>query len=213
VYFEDIYKTLHTGDVVLIRMGGCSSGCIAFSTCSHFSHAGVIVREEDNDEKLSVKQIKLSHSVVPKVKTDSLRSMCMTGAYADMCIRRLKTRLSPENEAKVVEYVNSTTGAAYDSNCCEQFKAACDIPCWCCCSSRECFLCRNKFNPEQDKKLFCSEHLARALIAGGALSADANPPNEYVPGDFEEGGKEKAVQDILSPAVYLVMGDYKLIEE
>jgi len=167
--YTDIRDQLQTGDVLLFSGRGFASLLIRLRTWSWSSHVGMVSRVGTNKQDVMVwESTKLTGIDGVQISLLSVRGKTYNGRIR---VRQLHTRRDNEFYNTIHALRAEVEGTKYERNWWELLGAAA--------------IWRNVANIAY---LFCSELVALAFKRWKILK-NGVPENEYVPGDFEQGGK------------------------
>ncbi len=193
--YEEIRKSLKTGDIVLFSgKGGISAG-IKWATLSRWSHVGMVLKLEEYDFVTIWESTTLSNL------KDLISGKCRKGVQlvplssrvnkyeGEIAVRQLSGVSFTANDVKnLMEFRKQMTGKPYEEDMIELIKAAYDGP--------------FGHNEEDLSSLFCSELVAEAYQRLGLLS-EKKPSNEYTPADFSSKKEIKLKKGELGPEIIL----------
>lgn len=180
VHYPEIRDVLRTGDICLFSGKGPTSSWIKRITKGRFSHIGRILVPAP-EMVLLWESTTLSNLVDLDTgrKTKGVQvvplSERLAGYDGDVAIRRLFPEATAAMASELFKLRHAFKGRAYEKNPVELVFSAYDGP-----------LGEIKGSL---KTLFCSELLAAGDHAMGTLDPDLDPPHEYVPSDYDKGGK------------------------
>lgn len=178
--YEDLRKSLKTGDIALFSgKGGISAG-IKWATNSKWSHVGMVFAAPEYDMVLLWESTTLND--LEDLDTGAhMKGVQIVPLYerlkqydGDVAIRRLNRPLAPEQIQDLQFLRQEFKGRPYEQDEIELIRSAVDVP-----------LAKNK---EDLSSLFCSELVAEAYQRIGLLADTQEvgglPSNEYTPKDF-----------------------------
>jgi hypothetical protein len=172
--YDDIRKSLKTGDIVLFSGKGGISSLIKWFTKSQWSHVGMVIRSTEWDSLLLWESTTLSK--LKDIESDTARqgvqlvllSERIYNYDGEIGIRRLITEKVIKTQP-LMDLRKELKGRPYEQNKIELFKSAYDGA-W-------------GENEEDLSSIFCSEAIAEAFQRWGFLP-ESIPSNEYTPADF-----------------------------
>lgn len=196
--YRAIRGDLCTGDLLFVSSTSLAARVIQGVSHSRWNHVGVVVRAGVGDgtpelcdyDMLLLLESTLGHAdeEVRDIFTGGVvrgvRLVPLSQRMADearhgkvkFAFRRLFPGLGTSHLAAFDQWRHGLMGRPYEQNWLELLKAAWDGP--------------FGQNREALQSVFCSELAASLLIHLGILKADANPSNEYTPGDLAEDPRE-----------------------
>jgi hypothetical protein len=185
--YEEIRSSLNTGDIVLCNGKGFVSDLIGWFTGSKMSHIGLIVRTSYEVQLLHCGWTKAVKGVQLTPFGEYVRNY-----KGEIYVRSLVCNRDRDWFAVLHDFICKHRSTSYEKGIgglLELLGAALQI------------------NRQNELNLFCSEMVAELFKLWGYLPADV-PSNNYVPADFEYGGKLDACLRMASE----VMGQYIKLE-
>ena len=170
-----LLNSLHTGDILLFSGKSGTSTGIKWMTMSNWSHAGIVVREGDQEpllwESTTLDDIRDRATGTFRQGVQLVPLAERVANYdGEVIARRLQGVIFSRLDLKRFATLRETLkGRPYEESTVEALKAAYDGP--------------GGHNEENLSSLFCSELVAEAYQSLGLLSEE-RPSNEYIPTDF-----------------------------
>ena len=187
--YDDVKKTLQTGDILLFSSGELTSWGIRIITNSPWSHVGMVIRSKELEgrEKLyiwhSVQQnIDFTRDILTETnkqgpQLNNLRTMIKHSAGA-VYVRRLHhvqpTFAIGDPIVNLRAYFEKTAKKDYEQNFFELARSQLDAP----------IIGKNE---EDMSSVFCSELMASTYREFGYMANPGTNSNEFVPSDFSSG--------------------------
>ena len=176
--YNQVRKSLKTGDIVLFSGKGGISDWIKLFTGGLWSHIGMVLQLPQWDMVLIWESTTLNN--IADFETGTARKGVQLVPLSEriqsydggVAIRRLSKKLTPGMEKSLMSWRKKASRLKYEKNVCELTKPAYDGP-----------FGKNK---ENLSSVFCSELVAETYQRVGLLSEPPNgwPSNEYTPKDF-----------------------------
>jgi hypothetical protein len=182
--YEQIRKSLKTGDIVLFSGKGGVSDWIKLFTSSTWSHVGMVLRLPQLDMVLLWESTTLSDLV--DIETGKARkgvqlvpfSERMRMYSGDVAVRHLSQPLTSPMEKALMKFRKKASRLKYEQSKVELIKSAWDGP--------------FGSNKENLSSVFCSELVAESYQQMGLLTEPPKgwPSNEYTPRDFSTESRQ-----------------------
>ena len=196
VNYDDLRRSLKTGDIVLFAGSNWISRLIKFGTRGRWSHIGMVIKIPDYNivllwESTTLSKTKdiISGKARKGVQLVPLRDRLST-YRGEVAVRCLTGPINIEDLCKLHTMRNEVRGRPYEQSKLQLLLAA---------SKRFCGF------GEDLSSLFCSELVAEAYQRMGLLREDI-PSNSYDPNSFAETGRFNAsmLKNCLGPEIPLL---------